>query len=508
MPLDPLATDASGTQLCKDTTWTATSVCAKVGTISGSACNSSTPSGCSFVDKNSTNKGFSGASIYNYIMVVRDGDGNYRVPQVQRYRSPYLTGDFSSTATATFRTEQRWRRAAPFLVDEARQHSATNQLQANPQTMVYVPMDSSGLDHDFFMHKYEASLYTGAASNGSPDATSAYPLQALAGGSTWTNKAGSCFDLLQRTGSFNAAACGDGSNVNASSGVLQSKQATTPQVSIDQGVFWKECANTGITDGSNNVYYERLPTDSEWMKAAAWGDVAQQGTVTNTQFAGALGSGVGALESTTLSLTGDISGTTISNISSTTGIEVGAYIQSTSYINAGTTVASVVNATTITISATPATNGIGRPLTIQTLGNCNTNNLLAVASAGSTTANCRSRYGAADMVGNVWEWTSGQHYTAAGFDNGVDGLWTGRTLTTTNNASFGTIFDLLRGFARSSGNGATVSNNGDYQWYASTLRGAIRGGAWAHGSLGGRWSLSVNIAPSAVSSSIGGRCGR
>ena len=30
MPLDPLATDASGTQLCNATTWTATSVCAKV----------------------------------------------------------------------------------------------------------------------------------------------------------------------------------------------------------------------------------------------------------------------------------------------------------------------------------------------------------------------------------------------------------------------------------------------------------------------------------------------
>ena len=206
-------------------------------------------------------------------------------------------------------------------------------------------MDSSGLDHDFLTHKYEASLYTGTVNNGSPDATSAYPLQALAGASTWTNNARSCYELLQRTGSLNVTACGNGSIVNASSALLQKKPDTTPQVSIDQGAFWKGCANTGITDGSGNVYYERLPTDSEWMKAADWGDVTQPVTIMQTQFASA-----------------------------------------------------------------------------------------------------------------------------------------------------------LRGFAKSSG-GATVSNNGDYQWYTTTLSGSVRGGNWNNGSQSGRWSLNVNT-------NIGGRCSR
>lgn len=504
MPLDPLATDSSGNALCSSSSGT-TPMCVKVASIAGSACNASTPSGCTFTDQASLNNGFSSNAIYNYIMVMSDAEGNQRVPQVQRYRSPYVAGDFSSTATAAFRTEQRWRRASVFLVDEVMQQNGT--LQTNSQIMVHVPMDTSGLDHDFFIHKYEASLSTGSVTNNSPTG-GYYPLQAVAGSSTWVNNAASCQDLLQRTGSYDVTACGDGSSVNSSNALLQSKQGTAPRVSVDQGALWKACANTGISDGSGNVYYERLPTDSEWMKAADWGDVAQQGTVTSTQFAGALGYGVGALESTALSLTGDISGTTISNIASTTGIEVGAFIVSTSYLNAGTTVASVVNATTITISQNSAANGPSRPITVQTLGNCNTNNLLALASAVSTTANCRSRYGAADMVGNVWEWTSGQEYTTAGFDNGVDGLWTGRTLNATNNLSFGTIYDLLRGFARSSGNGATVSNNGDFQWYASTLRGAFRGGNWGLGSQSGRWSLRVSHAPSAVYTDIGGRCSR
>jgi formylglycine-generating enzyme required for sulfatase activity len=504
MPLDPLATDASGTQLCSSS-YATTPMCVKVATISGSACNSGSTTGCSFTDKASLGNGFSGTAIYNYIMVVHDGVGNYRVPQVQRYRTPYLTGDFSSTATANFRTEQRWRRAAPFLVDEARQQNAP--LQSNPQTMVYVPMDVSGLDHDFFIHKYEASSYSGTVSNSSPDATAAYPLQAQAGGSTWVNKAGSCYEILQRTGAFNATACGDGSNVNASSALLQSKQATSPLVSIDQGAIWKGCANTGITDGSGYVYYERLPTDSEWMKAADWGDVAQQGTVTQTRFPGANGLSAGTLESSVTTYTGTFTNgsNTVTGISSTAAFSVGQLVVRASYIPNGATVASVVDATTITMSAN-ATASATTTFTAQAFGSCQSNVTYYQASASSSTTHCRSRYGAADMVGNVWEWTSGQEYTGAGFDNGVDGLWTGSTLTTTNGA-YTNKYDLLRGFEKSSG-GATVLFNGDYQWYTATLRGASRGGLFNSGGQAGRWILYLSNAPSNQGASTGGRCSR
>ena len=170
------------------------------------------------------------------------------------------------------------------------------------------------------------------------------------------------------------------------------------------------------------------------MKAAAWGDVAQQGTVTNTQFAGALGYGVDALESSTTAYTGSITGSTPTwtGIGSTADIVVGQSMGA-----GGTTVASVVSSTSITQAAN-AGSSYALGFALETLGTCHSNGNAALASANIFTTNCRSRYGAADMVGNVWEWTSGQHYTAAGFDNGVDGLWTGRTLTAANGTSFGT----------------------------------------------------------------------
>ena len=437
MPLDPLATDANGNLLCSNSS-TTTPMCVLVANIAGSSCNSSTPGNCTFTDSASLSNGFNPQSIYNYIMVVRDGDGNYTVPKVQRYRSPYFTSDFSQGATAAFRTEQRWRRVAPFLVDENYQ-----QAQTVPQIMVHVPMDVSGLDHDFFMQKYEASKYSGTISNNTPAGASAWPLQASGTAAGWLNNAGSCYDSFLRNGTFSLSGCGDGSSVDSTSAVMQSKQGTGSLASVDQGAFWMACRNSGVADGAGNSYYEHLATDPEWLKAADWGDTDQSGYV-RTGYLTANGGGI-------------------------TSNAVG------------------------TIESGNGTNGY-----------CNTNGAGYSTSASTNTQYCRSRYGAADMVGGAWEWTTGQVYSGSGYDNGIDGLWRGRTINPGCTAStvFPGYYDLLRGSLATASTGATVSVNSDYCIYNSGLMGAFRGGQFNAGAAGGRWALFLG----GTSTSVGGRC--
>src|SRR5206468_2599690 len=107
-------------------------------------------------------------------------------------------GDLSSTATQAFRTEMRYRRASVFLVDEVYQNT-----QSPSQVMVYVPMDQSGLDHDFFMQKYEATLASNTIQNGN----STNPISAQSGTNIWADNAAACHDSWLRNGTFSAA-CG------------------------------------------------------------------------------------------------------------------------------------------------------------------------------------------------------------------------------------------------------------------------------------------------------------
>ena len=241
------------------------------------------------------------------------------------------------------------------------------------------------------------------------------------------------------------------------------------------------------------------------MKAAAWGDVAQQGTVTNTQFAGALGYGVDALESSTTAYTGSITGSTPTwtGIGSTADIVVGQSM------GAGlSTVASVVSATSITQAANAGSSSVSG-FSLETLGTCHTNgNGAPIASANIFTTNCRSRYGAADMVGNVHEWTSGQNLMRSGFDNGVDALWLLQGFLNVNAVSFGTKYDLLRAIPGPSV-GPTVSPNGDFQNLAnSPVRGAYRGGGYNSGTAAGRWYVGMYNTPSYTNAALGGRCSR
>ncbi|RYZ60222.1 MAG: hypothetical protein EOP07_01485 [Proteobacteria bacterium] len=436
-PFDPLAVDASGVPIYT----AATSDGKLIATITN--CDTATPANCAFEDSVTAGTGFSTTQLYDYVIVTKDAAGNAITAKTQRYRSPYFTGNTSATSQfASFRLEPRFRRAAVFLVDEAYQQSL-----ARPEIMVHVPMDVSGLDHDFFMQKYEASQYNNTVSNAQPvAAASNWPLQGPPG--SWVTNAAVCYNKFLQTGSFDLMGCGDGAQVNATTATVQSKQGTLPLVNIDQGAAWKACKNTAITDSGGASYYLSLSTDAQWNKAADWGDVNQDGTIDQNTFTGSV------------------------NIASLEWNGSGG------------------DATTI---------------------RCHTDNNPASPfasnnSGSGSTANCRSRYGVADMVGNVWEWTTGQQTSAAGHDNGTDGLWYGVTLPTTGSGAIATLkMDLLRAVPSSLAL-STVADNSDYYIYGSSFRGAFRGGSWTGGSADGRWLLIVNNAPSNLSADVGMRC--
>ncbi|MBC7530975.1 MAG: SUMF1/EgtB/PvdO family nonheme iron enzyme, partial [Oligoflexus sp.] len=319
------------------------------------------------------------------------------------------------------------------------------QNQTRPQIMVHVPMNQSGLDYDFYIQKYENSQYGGTVSNNTPAGAGSWPSQGTSG--AWLSNAAVCHDKLLATGAFDLTGCGNGTALNATTATVQSKQGTMPLVSIDQGSSWKACRNTGLSDANGAVYYLNLASDGQWHKAADWGDVDQNGTIDQSVYS--------------------------ANVT--------------------------VSIPTLEYNATGADTTTVR---------CHTDNNPAVAytSNSSQTANCRSRYGAADMVGNAWEWTSGQQNSGSGSDNGSDGLWYGINLPTGSSSISALREDLLRAYPTSSALSVIADNSDSYE-YASSLRGAIRGGAWNNGSAGaGRWMLWVPYFPSDNFASVSGRC--
>ena len=162
------------------------------------------------------------------------------------------------------------------LVDEMHQDA-----QALPQIMVHVPMDQTGLDHDFFIYKYEGvtvAPVTGTSASINPGGFSQYPLQADAAGN-WLGKAAACHDKFLRTGALDLTSCGNGTAINSTNYTFQSKRNVTLALTADQGSSWKACRNTGVFDDVGNAYYMSLPSDTEWLKAADWGDLDQDGRI-------------------------------------------------------------------------------------------------------------------------------------------------------------------------------------------------------------------------------------
>lgn len=420
--LDPLATDLDGVARYHP-----------VATVLN--CSSAAPGNCTYSDSGAE---FSEMQIYRYILVAVDGDGNAIPGYIQRYRSPYFAGDPATGAQVAFRQELRWRHAAVFLTDETYQ---TTQTPA--QVMVHVPLNVSGLDHDFFMQKYEAA----AADGGSIDNAAAQSNHPLAANTaldtpepgaigTWVANAAKCHDkFLQAPTAFDAT-CGS----NTTARTLQSKTGLAVQKDISQGALWKACRNSTIATGSF-TYHLYLPTDSEWLKAADWGDVNQNGTIDQHP---------------------SLSGHSVATIEYTIG-------------NAG--------------------------------GECNTTGSPGLKTTGSaTSANCRSRFGAADMVGNIMEWANGRHYSNSGFDDGMSGLWLSHGLRQVSENPNAGIYDLLRGTVPESGEGAHISANSDYYFQNTSLRGSIRGSDYDDNGSSGRWTVGVNFGPTQNYGRLGGRC--
>ncbi|MBC7532373.1 MAG: SUMF1/EgtB/PvdO family nonheme iron enzyme, partial [Oligoflexus sp.] len=414
-----------------------------IATVSN--CITATPANCTFADLSTKDGGsLVVGKVYNYILLVEDASGNAITPLVQRYRSPYFTGPALSAASA-FRLEPRLRRASVFLVDEYHQ-----QYQTRPQIMIHIPMEKSGLDHDFFVQKYESSLYSGSVSNNSPAGASDWPLQGSA--AAWVKNAALCEDVFLQSGTFDLSGCGNGSAISASTGTVQSKQGTSPLASIDQGTSWKACRSSGFNDSDGKNYYLQLISSSERIKASDWGDTDQDGTI----------------EASVNTYTGSVLITTL---------ESGAS-----------------DATTI---------------------RCHTDNnpsgpLLSNSSGAGSSSNCRSRYGVADMVGNVWEWSNSQYLGATGLDNGRDGLNLGRTQLLTGGYSLvsnlGSTFDLLRGIIQTAGAAALISANGDQFVSFGGLHGSNWGGAWSHGQNAGRWYTGTSWGTTGNPIDFGLRC--
>ncbi len=421
-PLDPLAVNVSGSRLFT----TANAEGRKI--VSVSDCRLGQTGNCTFTDSLSAGTDFSPLKFYMYALVAEDPEGNLRVAQTQTFRGRMFAGVAATAGGSSFRIENRLRRAAVFPVTEVYQEA-----RSVPQTMVHVPMDLSGLDHDFYIHKYEASLASGSVSLDLPDESYTQPLPSW--GTDWKEFLSKCIDILGQTGVFDAANCAsNGPKLAANTAILQSKIGELPLGGQQQGSVWKGCENATFTDGQSKSYRLRLAQDSEWFKAADWGDLDLDGTIDANAF------------------TGNV---TIASL------EYGAVANNTSV-------------------------------------RCHTDNDPSAfyATGAAETATCVSRYGAHDMVGNAEEWTDGSQFAGHGSDNGLSGLGFGNLFPNGFGpiSSYGGRYDLLTGLIRDPAAGSLPpTTNGDkYGWNNTYWGGSIRGGAYWSNDDAGRFAFDIS----------------
>lgn len=134
-------------------------------------------------------------------------------------------------------------------------------------------------------------------------------------------------------------------------------------------------------------------------------------------------------------------------------------------------------------------------------GRCLTNVAGARATGGRAPGialiGCQSAWGAQDMIGNVAEWSSDWYAGMVG-DTSRDGC---RAM----GAPCGGWPDDYLGDATWNIGGGVQNSLGGSR-VAVTPSAAVRGGAWANGTLAGRFSLQLQYGPSTWSAEVGFRC--
>ncbi len=123
---------------------------------------------------------------------------------------------------------------------------------------------------------------------------------------------------------------------------------------------------------------------------------------------------------------------------------------------------------------------------------CNTASDKVAETGGNDT--CLSAIGAADAIGNVWEWTA---------DESVNGVFNGRTLPES-----GYVAEVDRvGIATETGKAASDVYGADYFWSRlDGVSGIIRGGFYRSLGDAGVFSVHADTAPSTATGGLGFRC--
>lgn len=145
------------------------------------------------------------------------------------------------------------------------------------------------------------------------------------------------------------------------------------------------------------------------------------------------------------------------------------------------------------------------------------------------TSACVSKYGAQDLVGNMWEWTSDQiscngasctgvtsaldasndDFNGVAF-NGTQGANTSNTFTTFGKIQFPIGIPIagagFTGDGTVTRTAAQFHDDGFYIALAASTRGTLAGGSWGLGSASGRFALNVSAAPSTANTYLGLRC--
>ncbi len=290
-----------------------------------------------------------------------------------------------------FRSEIRLRRAAIFLTDETYQNSH------DMEAMVRVPLDTSGLDHDFFVQKYAASGTITGPGAGDPVLANVPRGKVSQGAQYGKPTAANCYFNAQLNGnaSGNAqTACGN----TSVSGTMLSRYNTAPVKALAFNQLGQGCRNSSVLDASSNFYYLNLLTGSEFMAASDWGDMNTDGVIDQ-------------------SIDNNLKGGAILDVEQSQG-------------NYG-----------------PAISGTG----------CSAGSLLNTG----TRSDCQSRYGVFDLVAYLFVMLNEREYNAVGLDNGMDGSYLGVAMQPNgsepnNNMPNPPVYDLIRGLFLNPNLGVTL----------------------------------------------------